>query len=168
MSIVRSIGFVFFVGLLSMFQVGCSSYVVQPLKATFDLPATAGKHDLNLTFTVNDQSKQTTIKDIGGADWSVNLQPLLEPFTFKGDPGTLNFDTSVTADWANSGVKVSLNFAGNTGQQNIIYTTQLGAANTYTAKFEYHAPAGSDPTKAFDFSGTLQFTVQKQGGIPGM
>ncbi len=168
MSISRLIGFIFFLGLLAFTQVGCSSYVVQPLKATFDLPASAGKHDLNLTFTVNDQSKQATIKDIGGADWSVNLQPILTPMTFKGDPGTLNFDTSVAADWANSGVKISFNFAGNTGQQNVVYTSQLGAANTYTAKFEYHSPAGTDPAKAIDFSGSLQFTVEKQGGIPGM
>jgi hypothetical protein len=168
MSILRSIGFIFFLGLITITQSGCNSYVVRPLKATFDLPASAGKHDLNLTFTVNDQSKEATIKDIGGTAWSVNLQPILQPMTFKGDPGTLNFDASVAADWANSGVKISFNFAGNTGQQNIVYTTQLGAANTYTAKFEYHAPAGSDPAKAFDFSGSLQFTVEKQGGIPGM
>ena len=154
--------------LLIELLVGCSSYVVRPLKATFDLPQSAGKRDLDLTFTVNEQSKKVTIKDIGGAAWSTDLQPLIDAFAFKDANGILNFDTSVAADWANSGVKISFNFTGNTGQQNIILLSQLGAANTYTAKFDYHAPAGSDATKAFDFSGQIQFTVEKQGGIPGM
>ncbi len=164
MRIARSIGIIFFAALLS----GCAHYIVRPLKATFDLPQSAGKRDLDLTMTVNDQSKKATIKDIGGASWSINLQPIMQPFDFKGDANTLNFDNSIVADWANSGVKIAFDFSGNTNQPNIIYMTQLGAANTYTAKFDYHAPAGSDPSKNIDFSGTLTFTVEKQGGIPGM
>jgi hypothetical protein len=168
MNTVRSIGFTLFAGLLAILQAGCSHYIVRPLKATFDLPASAGKRDLDLTFTVNDQSKKAAIKDMGGTGWSIDLQPLIEPLDFKGDPGTLNFDTFVNADWANSGIKISFNFTGNTGQQNIIYTAQQAASNTYTAKFDYHAPPGSDPSKNIDFSGTIQFTVEKQSPIPGM